>query len=219
MKKKIFEKYSIILLVFLTGSFIGFLHENLLEVLQGYYRLKQGLIYEPLIPVYGFGALLFYFIYKDLNMEKKSCLARTFIVFAIAFVMGAGIEYFLSFAQEKIFGTISWNYTNLKFNLNGRTSLFHGCFWGLTGILFYRLLLPFIKKVECYLQGKPHRLAIIILSTILFLDCTISTVACLRHTRRREGILPQNYIERFLDEHYPDDYLKRIYPTARVPKR
>ncbi len=218
MKKGIFNKYATILLIFIIGSFIGFLHENILELVQGYNRLKQGLIYEPLIPVYGIGALVYYYIYKDIP-KKHNKLLNILIVFFIGFILGGCVEYFLSYMQEKIFGTVSWNYVYLKFNLNGRTSLFHACFWGITGVLFYYLFLPQLKKLEAYIEKNNHYILIIVLSGILLFDCTISTVACLRHAQRREGLIPQNSIEEFLDRHYPDEYLNRIYPTARIPKR
>lgn len=219
MKKSVFRKYSMILLIFLIGSFIGFVHENLLEIIQGYNRLKQGLIYEPLIPVYGFGALAYYFVYKDIKLENRKKITRVLTIFGIGFLVGGGIEYMLSYAQEKIFGTISWNYTYMKFNLNGRTSLFHASFWGLAGVLFYFVILPLFKKMDTYLEKKPNYILIGLLSAILLFDASISTIACLRHMDRRDGVVPRNKVEMYLDVHYPDELLNKIYTTAIVPKR
>lgn len=219
MEKKIFKNYSMILLIFLIGSFAGFVHENLLEIVQGLNRLKQGLIYEPLIPVYGFGALAYYFIYKDIKMDRKSRFFKILATFVIGFLVGGSIEYFLSYAQEKIFGTISWDYTTFRFNLNGRTSLFHASFWGLTGVMFYLFILPLIKKMEVHLEKKAHYALITVLSAILIFDCSISTIACLRHMSRQAGVFPENVVEEFLDVHYPDELINKIYTTARIPKR
>ena len=61
MKKNLFIKYEYFFSIFMLGSFLGFVHENLLMLLKGNYSLRQGVIYEPLIPVYGAGILAFYF--------------------------------------------------------------------------------------------------------------------------------------------------------------
>ena len=62
MKKTKFEKYCLLFTIFIFGSFIGFILENLYTiVIKGNYALRQGLIYEPLIPIYGLGALTMYF--------------------------------------------------------------------------------------------------------------------------------------------------------------
>ncbi len=220
MKKRFFEKYTYIFFIFMTGSFAGFVHENLLTILQGHFQLKQGLIYEPLIPIYGLGALVFYFVYKNIKMDGHNRVIRLLTAFLVGFFVGGLTEYLCSYFQEQIFGTVSWNYTYLKFNLNGRTSLFHSSFWGLAGVLFYEVIMPIFKHFEMYLKEKKQtQIIALILSTILLFDCTISTVACLRHTKRKEGELPQNQIEELLDRHYPDEYLNKIYTNAREPKR
>ncbi|MFR1475096.1 MAG: putative ABC transporter permease [Hydrogeniiclostridium mannosilyticum] len=35
------------------------------------------------------------------------------------------MEYIFSWAQEKLFGTISWEYSNEALNINGRTSIWY----------------------------------------------------------------------------------------------
>ena len=49
------KKFSFIFLVFIIGSFIGFVWENVFTIIKGAYHLRQGLLYEPLIPIYGIG--------------------------------------------------------------------------------------------------------------------------------------------------------------------
>lgn len=219
MKRSFFEKYATIFFIFITGSLIGFVHENLLAFIQGNYHLKQGLIYEPLIPIYGLGALIFFFLYRDIDFSKDTKLARLMKTYVIGFFIGGAFEYICSLTQEKIFGTISWNYTWLKFNLFGRTSLMHSLFWGLAGSMFYFLLLPIYERSGEVLKKKQYKVLVYILSAILFLDCSISYLACRRQTTRREGIEARNKIETLLDAYYPDEYLNSIYTNAREPNR
>ena len=216
MKKNLFIKYEYFFNIFMLGSFLGFVHENLLMLLKGNYSLRQGVIYEPLIPVYGAGILAFYFLYHRVDFKNLNKYLKIIIVFLIGMIGGGAVEYLFSYLQEKIFGTISWDYSHLRFNLNGRTSLLHASFWGLMGVLFYELLLPRIISFKKYLNCNWTKVLTIVFSFIFLFDATISSIACYRQAERREGILPTNSVERFLDLHYPDEYLNKIYNNAKV---
>ena len=56
-------------------------------------------------------------------------------------LLGGITEYLCSYIQEKAFGTISWDYSYLLFNINGRTSLLHCTYWGIAGILYITYIL------------------------------------------------------------------------------
>ena len=212
MKKTKFEKYCLLFTIFIFGSFIGFILENLYTiVIKGNYALRQGLIYEPLIPIYGLGALTMYFLLKDKQKTDKFLILKIFI---IGFLAGSLIEYICSYMQQNIFGTISWDYSKKMFNINGRINLFHSILWGLLGILFYYLILPIIEQIK--IKDKKVKVLIIIISCIFLVDCTISGLACYRQKERRENLIASNKIEVLLDKYYPDEYLDKIYNNAKV---
>lgn len=214
MKKTKFEKYCLLFTIFIFGSFIGFILENLYTiVIKGNYALRQGLIYEPLIPIYGLGALTMYFLLKDKQKTDKFLILKIFI---IGFLAGSLIEYICSYMQQNIFGTISWDYSKKMFNINGRINLFHSILWGLLGILFYYLILPIIEQIK--IKDKKVKVLIIIISCIFLVDCTISGLACYRQKERRENLIASNKIEVLLDKYYPDEYLDKIYNNAKVVK-
>lgn len=214
--KKFWDKYSIIFWTFLIGSFIGFAHENLLMFIRGRYALRQGLLYEPLIPIYGLGALCFYFIYSSLSFKTKNKFLKAFLVFIVGFIAGGLIEYICSLLQENIFGTISWNYSRHKFNLNGRISFKYSCFWGLVGVLFYYYIMPLLSKIKKFSSIYYVKIITIILSIFLAFDCTITFFACLRHSERRDGVEAANSFDEFFDEYYPDEVINRVFNNARV---
>jgi len=218
MKKKIFENYALFFIIFLIGSFFGFVYENILNMFLGNYHIKQGLIYEPLIPIYGIGLLFFYLVYHSINLKKYNKIIEILIVLSIGFFIGGITEYLCSYIQEKVFGTISWDYSNLKFDLNGRTSLVHAFFWAILGVLFYEFVLPLFIKIKRKLSKQSLKILVIVLSIIFIFDVFISTIACLRREKRKQGIEASNYIEQVLDKYYPDQYIDYIYNNARIPK-
>ena len=216
MKKVFVDKFILVFSLFIVGSLLGFLHENIFAMLKGQEGIRQGLIYGPFIPVYGVGLLLFYLIYSHVEVDKKSKAVELLIIFVIGFIMGGFTEYLCSYLQETIMGTKSWDYSNVMFNLNGRTSLFHATSWGVMSLLFYELVLPVLKKTKKLFDNSKFRKIIVFISIFVIIDCAISILACLRQTDRRKSIVPRNKIEELLDKYYPDEFLNKIYNNSVV---
>lgn len=219
MKKDYFKKYCYLFWVFMLGSFLGFVLENLLMLFRGNYELRQGLIYEPLIPIYGFGLVGFYLIYNNLKFKNENKYYKIFIIFIIAFLTGGIVEYIGSYIQEAWFGTISWDYSYMKFDLNGRTSLHHSCIWGILGVVFYYLILPIINKMFTFKINKLGMVFTVIMSFVLLFDSSISLLACNRRTERRDKIQATSSLDIYLDNKYPDEYVDRIFNNANIVKK
>lgn len=138
-KHKTFKKLSKIFWIFIIGSILGFIIETLVTIIQNE-SFRQVLVLSSFIPVYGLGLVIFYIILP--NAETN---VQTFIA---SFVLGGIIEYLFSYFQERYFGIVSWDYSNLLFNLNGRTSLIHCICWGIVGILFMKVIYPYISNLD-----------------------------------------------------------------------
>lgn len=140
-RKDVFKFILIIFWVFIIGSLIGYGVETIVAIIQnGHFASRQGLLYGPLIPVYGVGLVAYYLVIS--KIKDKSNLK----IFIITMILGGIVEYLFSFFQEKLFGTVSWDYSNLWFNINGRTSLLHCIYWGTGGVLFVKYVYHFIEK-------------------------------------------------------------------------
>lgn len=120
-------------------------------------------------------------------------------------------EYLCSFLQEKFYGTVSWDYSNLVFNINGRTSLLHSIYWGTAGILYVKLLDPFLNNLKENIEKKGLRVFTVIITAFMVFDISISCLAADRQTRRRDKLPPQHSLDVFLDEVYPDEYMDKVY--------
>ena len=132
-------------------------------------------------------------------------------IFLITMILGGITEYLCSFIQEKAFGTISWDYSYLPFNINGRTSLLHCIYWGIGGVLYITYIEPLLNKMIDKTNMKAFDLITIILSIFIVFDISISWMAADRQTERKNDIEPQNHLDLFLDKNYPDEYMNRIF--------
>lgn len=213
-KKEVFAEGVCIkkaLWVFLVGSVFGVIMETIISYFQfGAFESRRGLIYGPLNPVYGFGAVIFMiFLVKYKNPLK---------VFLGGMLLGGGFEYLCSIMQEIIFGTTSWDYSGYAFNLHGRTSLGIMVCWGVIALVFVFMIYPFISKCIEKIPVKIGNILSIFLVIFLIVDAIISITACLRQTERSNGLEASNEIEIFLDKHYPDERLNSIFQNAKRQK-
>ena len=205
-RKDVFKFILIIFWVFIIGSLIGYGVETIVAIIQnGHFASRQGLLYGPLIPVYGVGLVAYYLVISKIKDKSN------FKNFIITMILGGIVEYLFSFFQEKLFGTVSWDYSNLWFNINGRTSLLHCIYWGTGGVLFVKYVYPFIEKIINKLDLLAVKHITVILIVLLAFDVGISCIASSRQKERVEGIAASSNLDRFCDEHYPDSVMDYIY--------
>ena len=65
--------------IFIVGSLVGFAYENILVLCQkGHFILRQGLLYGPLIPVYGVGAVIYELTIPKMESHLKAFFYSVF---------------------------------------------------------------------------------------------------------------------------------------------
>ena len=209
-KNKLREELIIFFWIFIIGSIAGFIFEIAVVLFQkGHFELRQGLIYGPFIPVYGIGAMLYYVVLDKFKLKNK------LQIFLITMLLGGLTEYLCSFMQEKLFGTISWDYSYLPFNIQGRTSLLHCIYWGIGGILYVTYIEPLIEKMREKINKNIIIIITIILAIFMIFDITISWMAAERQIERKSNVEPENKMDLFFDEYYPDEYIDRIFNNKK----
>ncbi|MGI6030335.1 MAG: putative ABC transporter permease [Eubacteriales bacterium] len=194
--------------MFLIGCFIGYVLEMLwCYAKNGYWESRKGVVYGPFSPVYGLGAVLFTLLLHPF-LEANSLL-----IFLVSMVLGGAFEYACSLGQEKLFGTVSWEYSQSSFNLHGRTNLSYSILWGLLGVVFLKHTYPFCSAL---IEMLPNAIGIPltwVLSLLMAWDLLLSSLAVRRWHDRSQGETPHTAIGRSLDRHWPDDRMKAIYPN------
>ena len=211
--KKVLKELAKIFILFIIGSIAGYIFEMIVVLFQkGHFEIRQGVVYGPFIPVYGIGIITYYLIFKKIEIRKLPQ------VFLICMVLGGITEYLCSYIQEMWFGTISWDYSQLPFNLNGRTSLLHCTYWGIGGIIYIKYILPLIEKIDSKLELKPVQIVIVLLAIFMIFNIVISIMAANRQTDRRNNIPAGNAIEVFLDERFPDERMDKIFSNKKEVK-
>lgn len=210
-KESIIQKLTKIFWIFLIGSILGYGIEMIVGLVQnGHFVSRQGLLFGPFIQVYGVGLVAYYLVIS--NIRKKSYIK----IFFITMLLGGIVEYLFSYLQETWFGTISWDYSNLLFNIHGRTSLLHCLYWGIGGVLFVRFILPLIRNLNEWCKNTNFRFITAFLVLFITFDIVMSGMAGSRQLERKNNIAANGYIDNFFDEYYPDEKLEQIYSNAKT---
>lgn len=207
-KEEVVEYFIKIFWIFMIGSFIGFIVESIVVIMQeGHYESRQGLIYGPFVQIYGIGAVIYYLFVPKIKQKKN--------VFIVCMIVGGILEYLFSYIQQALFGTISWDYTNYRIHFNGRTSLLHCIYWGIAGILVLKIICPLAEKIS--LQSKNYIFRQITLLTVLLMmgNIIVSWSAANRQKERMKHIPPQDIIDEFLDKHYSDQVMDKVYANKK----
>ena len=208
IRKKIINLIIRIFWVFVIGSVFGFFAEMTYALV--YTRtleIRKGLIYGPFIQIYGIGAVAYYILISKVKDPKKA--------FFSGMIMGGTLEYLCSFFQEIFFGTISWDYSNMFFNLNGRTSMLYCVYWGIIAVIFLKIVYPMFEKIDYLIYKKGIRIFTVFFILFMIYDITISCMAGNRQKERRNQIPPKNIVDEFLDNTYPDELLDSVYNNKK----
>ncbi|WP_077534538.1 putative ABC transporter permease [Massiliimalia massiliensis] len=192
--------------IFVIGCFLGVMLEIAwFFINHHYYENRSGLVYGPFNLVYGLGALGMTIC---LNRVSKRGLWWLFLGGCI---VGSAFEFLCSWVQESMFGTVSWDYRAESLNLNGRIHLSLSLIWGILGVVWMKWLCP---SLCIQLQRVPDALAkpaTWIMLVFMIFNITVSAIAADRMTERHHGIPPENGIEQWVDETFPDTRMEKIF--------
>jgi len=165
------KKYMI---YFMLYSIIGWCYEVFLEVVV--YRWgfsNRGFLFGPYCPVYGFGALTFILLLKNLKSKKIKIFKiniTPILVFLGIMLISTLIELVASYLLEIFTGKWLWDYNFYAFNFQGRIALNPSVRFGLGGMLFMYVLQPLFEKICDKMGEKKQKIFSTICLLVLGID-------------------------------------------------
>lgn len=152
-------------LLFMTYSILGWILEVSCKLVEKKKFINRGFLIGPYCPIYGWGALM-------MTLLLKKYLNDIFTLFIMNILICSILEYFTSYFLEVIFKARWWDYSNKKFNINGRICLETMIPFGLFGLLVMYVINPIIFNI---LNMIPISI-IYFISIVLFLLLLIDTI-------------------------------------------
>ncbi len=207
--------YKLISLFFL-GAFLGDLTETVFCLITtGRLMSRSSVVYGPFSIVWGLGcALLTAVLYRGRNRSDS-------YLFAAGTLLGGAYEYICSVFTELVFGTVFWDYSGFRFNLGGRINLLYCFFWGIAAVVWMKLLYPRLSGLIERLPVRTGKLVCNVMVVFMIWNCVISAMALTRYEERQRGTADGVFsgapgVETFLDGHFGDERMERIYPNAKL---
>ena len=193
-----------------TAALLGDLFETVFcRFSMGEWQSRSSLLYGPFSIVWGFGAVILTVLlyrYRD---------RRDGFLFLFGTVLGGAYEYGCSVLSELMFGTVFWDYSHIPFNLGGRINLLYCFFWGIATVVWIKVLYPRMSNLIERLPMKPGKILTWLLVLFMVGNMAVSALAFGRYVERSMDVPAQNSVARFLDDHYPDERIERVYPSAK----
>ena len=176
----------------------------------GYWMSRSGVVWGPFSIVWGLGAVLLTAVlykFKD-RSDRYLFLAGT--------VLGGVYEYVCSVFLELAFGTIFRDYSHLPFNLGGRVNLLYCFFWGIAALVWIKGIYPRLSGLIERIPVRIGKIGTWVLVVFMAVNLLVTAMAMGRYTQRLAGETGEpNVVTEFLDDHFPNERMERLYPSAK----
>ena len=156
---------EIYFLLFISYAFLGWCMEVTCKFIQYKKFINRGFLIGPYCPIYGWGALA-------ITILLKRYMEEPLVLFVMSTLICSIIEYLTSYFMEKKYHARWWDYSNKKFNINGRICLETLIPFGILGVAIMYGTNPILFK----LYNQIPQLVINILTVILFIGFILDNI-------------------------------------------
>ena len=162
------NKLFLMVTLFLLYSFLGWVVESIYCFIVDKKFVNRGFLIGPSLPIYGFGCLLIVFL---LDRFRENPV----ILFVMATFICSVLEYITSYIMERIFKTRWWDYSHIKFNLNGRICLLNMMFFGVLALVMSYLVNPFVLSVIDKIDTRLLKIFTVFFLIVFIVDVLVSS--------------------------------------------
>jgi uncharacterized membrane protein len=124
-----------VVIYFMIFSVCGWICESVFCSIIEKKPVNRGFLNGPFCPVYGFGGLIVVYLLGPLR-------GRYIALFLWGMVACTVLEYITSWLLEKLFNAKWWDYSHMRFNINGRVCLLFSLIFGVLSVVAAELIYP-----------------------------------------------------------------------------
>ena len=155
---------------FYIYSFLGWLWETCYVSVRKGKLINRGFINGPLCTIYGCGALAVYLILLPIS-------DNLLLLFVGGVVVATALEYVTAVLMENIFHTSWWDYSDNKFNFQGRICLGCSLGWGVFTVGLFRVLHPVVQEFTELYTRRTGEVAVCVITVVYIVDFAFSAAA------------------------------------------
>lgn len=145
---------------FFIYGFIGWCFESVYVSIKHKRWVNRGFMRGPLLPLYGSGAILLLFV----TLPFRDSI---FFMFLSGAIGATALEYVTGVTMEALFKVRYWDYSNRRFNFQGRICLAATTLWGCFAIIIVKVI---HKPIENMVFSLPQILVetVTMIAVLLF---------------------------------------------------
>ena len=164
--KKTYYFITEYMMMFLLASFMGWAYEVICTSAVFGRFVDRGVLRSPFCPIYGVGMFV---LYPLLRKTKNP-----FVIFGGSALITTVIELVTSYIAEYKFNTELWNYGDWPLNYEGRISLLSSAIFGVMAVIFFLLIIPWVKKIYSSSKGRviASLITIVVVAVCVVLEIT-----------------------------------------------
>ena len=174
-------------LLFFSYAVLGWCMEVSAKFVQFRRFINRGFLIGPYCPIYGVGALMITLLLKRYAGDPPALFAMGMIVCSV-------LEYFTSWAMEKLFHARWWDYSTKRFNINGRICLNTMVPFGLLGVVIMEVVNPLLYRLFGLLSETALMIVSAALAAGFIVDLCVSGVV-MAHVRHDNRVLDRDNTE------------------------
>ena len=134
-------------MIFLLFSIIGYVAEMTTCFIVNKKLTNRGFLCGPVIPIYGVGSI---FLLIFLTPFKENPV----LVFLLGMILTTSLEYLTSYILEKIFHNKWWDYSDQKYNIQGRICLVNAILFGIGSVVIVYFAGPWLTKFLLQIKDR-----------------------------------------------------------------
>lgn len=157
------------ILYFFVYGCIGWICETIYCSIWERKFVNRGFLYGPICPVYGVGALFIIFLLRDVSNN-------IFLLFLLGAIVTSIVEYVTGFLLEALFNAKWWDYSNRKFNINGRVCLFNSILFGIMSVILLKIVHPYIKRIVIEVPNNLLYILVTMIIIIFLVDLVLTVL-------------------------------------------
>ena len=154
-------------------SFFGWVWETCYVSVKSGKFVNRGFINGPLCTIYGFGAVSVYVLLKPFSDNLLYLYLRGVVV-------ATALEYVTAVLMESIFHTSWWDYSDNKFNFQGRICLGASLGWGAFTVILFKVLHPLVESIVILYPVYVGEIGICVIGIGYVVDFAFSAAAAFR---------------------------------------
>ena len=165
---------------------------------------------RPFSPIYGFGAVL---MTVALNRFHDK---NVVLIFLVSAVIGGAFEYLTSWFMQFAFGIVAWDYSGTFLSIDGRTNGMFMAMWGVLGVVWIKLLLPWMLKLVNLIPWNWRYAVTTVCAALMIVDGAMTLLSLDCWYQREAGKPPETAVAHFFAEHFDNQYMENRFQSMSI---